>query len=211
MTLRPDLKIIADLINEDARVLDLGCGEGDLLAYLQSNKNVNGYGLDVDADNICTCLGKGVNVIEQDLDEGLANFADDSFNMVVMTETLQSVQRPRPVTGGNAAHRRRMHRDISQLRSLALPPAAGSVRPHASGETHPPQLVRHTKYSLVHVCRLRTSLRRPGIAHHSTPGGGSQSSRTPLGQSTTQSAGAGGLLSPGPGRLSPCEPVAPWP
>ena len=94
MTLRPDLKIIADLVNENARVLDLGCGEGDLLAYLQANKNVNGYGLDVDADNICICLGKGVNVIEQDLDEGLANFGDDSFNMVVMTETLQSVRRP---------------------------------------------------------------------------------------------------------------------
>ena len=94
MTLRRDLQIIADLINENARVLDLGCGEGELLAHLQSTKNVNGYGLDVDPGNICTCLAKGVNVIEQDLDEGLANFPDNSFDMVVMTETLQSVRRP---------------------------------------------------------------------------------------------------------------------
>ena len=94
MNLRPDLALIAELINPGARVLDLGCGEGDLLAYLQQNKNVNGYGLDVDSDNICTCLGKGVNVIEQDLDKGLGNFADDSFDMVVMTETLQSVREP---------------------------------------------------------------------------------------------------------------------
>ena len=94
MSLRPDLAIIADLINENARVLDLGCGEGDLLAHLQENKNVNGYGLDVDAENIRICLSKGVNVIEQDLDEGLHNFEDSSFDMVVMTETLQSVRRP---------------------------------------------------------------------------------------------------------------------
>jgi len=94
MSLRADLAIIADLINANARVLDLGCGEGELLAHLQSHKQVNGYGLDVDPDHIRICLDKGVNVIEQDLDEGLANFADSSFDMVVMTETLQSVREP---------------------------------------------------------------------------------------------------------------------
>ena len=92
--LRPDLAHIAELINANARVLDLGCGEGDLLAYLQKNKSVNGYGLDVDPVNISTCLKKGVNVIEQNLDDGLANFPDSSFDMVVMTETLQSVRSP---------------------------------------------------------------------------------------------------------------------
>jgi len=92
--MRPDLEIIADLINTGARVLDLGCGEGDLLAHLQNEKQVNGYGLDVGADNITTCVRKGVNVIEQDLDVGLANFPDDSFDTVVMTETLQSVRLP---------------------------------------------------------------------------------------------------------------------
>ena len=94
MKLRADLELIADLINPGARVLDLGCGEGDLLAHLQATKQVNGYGLDVDADNICICLDKGVNVIEQDLDAGLSNFGDNSFDMVVMTETLQSVRAP---------------------------------------------------------------------------------------------------------------------
>jgi methionine biosynthesis protein MetW len=92
--LRPDLRIIAELINPGARVLDLGCGTGDLLAHLQDDKRVNGYGLEIDAGNITTCLGKGVNVIEQDLDGGLGNFPDQSFDMVVMTETLQSVRAP---------------------------------------------------------------------------------------------------------------------
>ena len=94
MALRADLELIAGLINTNARVLDLGCGEGDLLAHLQANKQVNGYGLDVDANNIRICLEKGVNVIEQDLDAGLGNFKDSSFDMVVMTETLQSVRAP---------------------------------------------------------------------------------------------------------------------
>ncbi len=94
MKLRADLKLISELVNPNARVLDLGCGEGDLLAHLQNTKQVNGYGLDVDADNIRICIDKGVNVIEQNLDDGLSNFADDSFDMVVMTETLQSVREP---------------------------------------------------------------------------------------------------------------------
>jgi methionine biosynthesis protein MetW len=92
--LRADLAIIADLVKPGARVLDLGCGEGDLLARLKVDKSVNGYGLEIDPGNITTCIRKGVNVIEQDLDAGLANFADDSFDMVVMTETLQSVRAP---------------------------------------------------------------------------------------------------------------------
>ena len=94
MTLRSDLSIIADLIHPGARVLDLGCGQGELLDHLQQHKQVNGYGLDVDPGHINFCLTKGVYVIEQDLDEGLANFPDSSFDMVVMTETLQSVRSP---------------------------------------------------------------------------------------------------------------------
>lgn len=93
--MRGDLALIATLINPGARVLDLGCGEGELLDHLQRDKRVNGYGLDRDAENIRTCVSKGVNVIEQDLDEGLNNFVDASFDMVVMTDALQAVKEPR--------------------------------------------------------------------------------------------------------------------
>ncbi len=92
--MREDLHLIADLVNPGARVLDLGCGDGELLAHLQLTKQVNGYGLEIDSDNIATCISKGVNVLEQDLDAGLDNFDDNSFHMVVMTETLQSVKFP---------------------------------------------------------------------------------------------------------------------
>lgn len=92
--MRADLAIIAELVKPGARVLDLGCGEGELLARLREDKAVNGYGLEIDPDKITTCIRKGVNVIEQNLDAGLDNFADDSFDMVVMTETLQAVKAP---------------------------------------------------------------------------------------------------------------------
>jgi methionine biosynthesis protein MetW len=92
--MRADLELIADLVPPNSRLLDLGCGDGELLAHLKESKEVKGYGLDVDPNNIEKCLLKGVNVIEHDLDRGLASFSSDSFQIVVMTETLQSVKEP---------------------------------------------------------------------------------------------------------------------
>ncbi len=97
--LRPDLQIISELITPGARVLDLGCGSGTLLAHLQAHKAVNGYGLEIDHDQILECIARGVNVIEQDLDDGLSGFSDESFDFVIMTETLQAVKRPDRVIG----------------------------------------------------------------------------------------------------------------
>ncbi len=92
--MRPDLTIIADLVRPGARVLDLGCGNGELLAHLAREKGVNGYGLEIDPDMITSCVTKGVNVIEQNLDDGLSRFPASSFDLVVMTETLQAVRHP---------------------------------------------------------------------------------------------------------------------
>ncbi|OHV11251.1 methionine biosynthesis protein MetW [Kushneria phosphatilytica] len=92
--MRSDLTLIHRWVPEGARVLDLGCGDGTLLAALHQNKQVSGYGLEIDHDGISACLEKGVNVIEQDLDQGLTNIPDDAFDLVVMTQALQVLRRP---------------------------------------------------------------------------------------------------------------------
>ncbi|MFO6086094.1 methionine biosynthesis protein MetW, partial [Pseudomonas aeruginosa] len=69
--MRADLEIIQEWIPAGSRVLDLGCGDGELLAWLRDHKQVSGYGLEIDPDNIARCIENGVNVIEQDLDKGL--------------------------------------------------------------------------------------------------------------------------------------------
>lgn len=92
--MRADLDIIQQWIPENSRVLDLGCGDGELLSWLKEHKNVSGYGLEIDPDKINACIEKGVNVIEQNLDLGLGNFASNSFDVVVMTQALQVVHYP---------------------------------------------------------------------------------------------------------------------
>ena len=92
--MRIDLDVIQSWIAPDTRVLDLGCGDGTLLFNLKQNKNVSGLGIEIDEEKFNSCLMKGLNVIEQDLDKGLHNFADNSFDIVVMTQTLQAVHHP---------------------------------------------------------------------------------------------------------------------
>ncbi len=94
MSMRSDLEIIANWIRPGTRVLDLGCGDGALLRHLQETRNVTGYGLEIDPDNIVACLRNGVNVIQTDLDQGLSDFDADSFDYVVMSQTLQAVLYP---------------------------------------------------------------------------------------------------------------------
>ena len=92
--MRPDLEIIQKWIEPESRVLDLGCGDGTLLTLLKEAKRVESIGLEIDAANIQQCIKNGVNVIEQNLDKGLSNFETDSFDTVVLTQTLQALSSP---------------------------------------------------------------------------------------------------------------------
>ncbi|MGB5397448.1 MAG: methionine biosynthesis protein MetW [Gammaproteobacteria bacterium] len=95
MTLRADLAIIASWIKPGASVLDLGCGDGTLLKYLREHQQVNGYGLEISERNLEICLHERVNVIQTDLNNGLEDyFADNSFDYVVMSQTLQATAHP---------------------------------------------------------------------------------------------------------------------
>lgn len=94
MSLRPDLEIISEWIRPGSRLLDLGCGDGALLRHLQDTREVTGYGLEIDDDNVTRCVSAGVNVIQTDLDAGLQDFSGRSFDFVIMTQTLQAVHYP---------------------------------------------------------------------------------------------------------------------
>lgn len=92
--LRPEQRLIAEWITPGARVLDLGCGDGALLAALHQEKGVTGYGIEIEPANIVACIARKVNVIQANLDEGLDGFDADSFDFVIMTQTVQAMRFP---------------------------------------------------------------------------------------------------------------------
>ena len=88
---RPDFEVIASWVPEAAHVLDLGCGDGTLLAKLRAERHVTGYGVEKNDSNIAACVGKGLHVLQQDLESGLSWFGDDSFDVAILSLTLQAV------------------------------------------------------------------------------------------------------------------------
>ena len=92
MSDRLTMESIARLVPEGARVLDLGCGDGALLDHLQRERNCHGYGIEIDDANVLACVKRGVNVIQLNLDEGLAMFDDGSFDVVLQIDTLQHLR-----------------------------------------------------------------------------------------------------------------------
>ena len=83
---------LALLVPEGSRVLDLGCGDGAMLAYLKATRDCSGYGIEIDDANVLACVKRGVNVIQLNLDEGLSMFEDASFDVVLQIDTLQHLR-----------------------------------------------------------------------------------------------------------------------
>ncbi|HJW04442.1 MAG TPA: methionine biosynthesis protein MetW [Azospira sp.] len=94
---RFDFDVIAGWISPGERVLDLGCGDGSLLKFLGSARNTHGYGVDIDPTNVLACVKNGVNVIQSNLEQGLAGFEDDFFDHAIMSLSLQTVHRTLPL------------------------------------------------------------------------------------------------------------------
>ena len=90
--LRADLAFIAHWVEPGSRVLDLGCGDGAMMEYLQVDKQCRGYGVEIDDARIPRCVQRGVSVIQQDLEAGLAMFADDAFDTVLCLSALQMMK-----------------------------------------------------------------------------------------------------------------------
>ncbi len=92
MSERSLMDSMARLVPEGSRVLDLGCGDGALLAHLQHTKGCTGYGVEIDDAKVLACLQRGVNVLQLNLDEGLTMFGDNSFDVVLQIDTLQHLR-----------------------------------------------------------------------------------------------------------------------
>ena len=91
--LRPDLGVIAGWIERDAHVLDLGCGDGALLAHLQATKGCQGYGVEIADDAVLACVRRGVNVVQRNIEAGLGMFAAGSFDVVVLSMAIQATHK----------------------------------------------------------------------------------------------------------------------
>lgn len=89
--MRSDFSAIAKWVAPNSQVLDVGCGDGSLLTYLQSTKNAHVYGVELADDKVLACAEKGLNVVQQNLESGLALFEDSSFDTVVLSQTLQTI------------------------------------------------------------------------------------------------------------------------
>jgi methionine biosynthesis protein MetW len=96
-SLRPDLAFIAHWVPANAHVLDVGCGDGAMLRYLQADKACTGYGIEIDDNELLKSAQRGVNVIQQDMEKGLSLFGDNSFDTVLCLSSLQMMQQVEPL------------------------------------------------------------------------------------------------------------------
>jgi methionine biosynthesis protein MetW len=94
MNLRPDLAVIANHVDRGARILDVGCGDGALMAALRDDRGCDARGLELDRANVAAAVGRGLSVIQGDADTDLADYPDDSFDYAILSQTLQTTMRP---------------------------------------------------------------------------------------------------------------------
>ena len=95
--MKPEFKIISDLIETNMRVLDVGCGDGTLMEFLKNNKEIDIRGIEISKSNVQQCIGKGLTVIEGDAEQDLSQFPDRSFDFVILSQTLQAFLNPEKV------------------------------------------------------------------------------------------------------------------
>lgn len=95
--LRSDLAVIAEMIPDGVRVLDVGCGDGELLEYLAADKQVDGRGIELSQHNVNACVARGLSVVQGDADADLADYPSQVFDIVILSQTIQATRAPRTV------------------------------------------------------------------------------------------------------------------
>ena len=95
--MKQEFKVISNIIEQNTRVLDVGCGDGTLMEFLQNNKEIDIRGIEISKDNVQKCIGKGLTVIEGDAEKDLSQFPNESFDFVILSQTLQAFLNPEEV------------------------------------------------------------------------------------------------------------------
>ena len=151
---RSDYAIISQLVEPNTRVLDVGCGEGELLHWLALNKGVDARGVEIVGSKVQRAIARGVSVYQGDIDQGLADYPDNAFDYVILSQTLQEVRKPLKVLT-------EMLR-VSQRAIVAFPNfghwtvrlCSSLVRTRAADQAVPARLVRFAEYPFPHHSRL---------------------------------------------------------
>ena len=128
---RGDHLLVAEMVERGSRVLDVGCGDGDLLQLLET-RGIDGRGIELSREGVNRCVAKGLAVVQGDADTDLVNYPDDAFDYVILSQTLQATRQPRVGAGKSAADRPPRHRLVPEFRLLEDAAAASDRRPHAA-------------------------------------------------------------------------------
>ena len=157
---RVDLLVVAEMVEPGAKVLDVGCGDGELLRLLAETRGVDGRGIELSREGVNECVAKGLAVIQGDADTDLADYPDDAFDYVILSQTLQATRQPRVVLEHMLRIGRHAHRVVPEFRPLEDPPAAPVRRPHAAHRQPALCLVRHAQHPLLHHQGFPRAVRR---------------------------------------------------
>ena len=157
---RVDLIAVADMVAPGAKVLDVGCGDGELLRLLAETRGVDGRGIELSREGVNECVAKGLAVIQGDADTDLADYPDDAFDYVILSQTLQATRQPRVVLEHMLRIGRHARRVVSELRPLEDPPADPVRRAHAAHRQPALCLVGFAQHPLLHDQGLPRALPR---------------------------------------------------
>ena len=142
---RSDHLLVADMVEPGSKVLDVGCGEGELLRLLET-RGVDGRGIELSREGVNHCVGKGLAVVQGDADADLVNYPDDAFDYVILSQTLQATRQPRVV--------------LENLLRIGQRAIVSFEGPDAAYRQSSGDMVRHAEHSFLHHQGFRSALRR---------------------------------------------------
>ena len=150
---RVDLLLVAEMVAPGAKVLDVGCGDGELLRLLGEQRGVDGRGIELSREGVNECVAKGLAVIQGDADTDLADYPDDAFDYVILSQTLAGDAPAARRARAHAADRPARDRVVPQFRPLEDPASARLRRPHAAAPTTCPTAWCETPN--IHFCTIK--------------------------------------------------------